>query len=428
MGKWNRADGALVAAAICFAACFALRLRCGSALWIEALLFCSEAALVGGIADWFAVTALFRKPLGFPWHTALISRRREQLAASCVKLVREEFFSKKKLIAHLRRLELFEMLLRFAEKRQGKALLAGWILQGLEDGARRMDLAAAAEAAQRFLRERLQDLPPERLAQSLGRKLLADGRGEAYFDSLLREARAALAAPAVKEKLRRYLEEYAAERTGGVVSSLLSMIAQRSNLLNFSEAAEILQTHLLAFVDDLADPGSFRRAEALRLLRESAAEVLRDETWRALAADWLRAFFARFPGEDTCRAFLDGSLRALLRDMLVRPPTRQMVVQKPLVGLLLAQVDALVEKLRQDAKLRGDVDAYLYDFAARATLQAQEMVGAAVAEILGGMDDAALSALLYEKVEPDLVWIRLNGTIVGAGIGLVLFILLQLLG
>lgn len=425
MKRWNRADGALAAAAALFAACLALSLCNPGAVWIEALLFCSEAALVGGIADWFAVTALFKKPLGFPWHTALLSRRRAQLTASCVKLVQEEFFSKKKLIAHLRRLDLFTLLLRAARSR--REALAGWMLQGLEDSLRRLDLDAAAAKLQAFLEARLQSVPPEAALRSVRRILLAEGRDEAYFDCLLAEARAWLVSAAAREKIRAQLEAYATERTGGLVASMLSMIAQRSNLLNFAEAAELLQTHLLAYVDDLSDPVSFRRAEMLRILRERADAALQDGTWNALAQAWLRSFFAQFPGEAACRAFLENSLRELLREAPAPAQNACLVVQKPLVQLFLAQIDTLLELMREDAALRKEIDAYLYDFAGRATLQAQAMVGDAVAEILGALDDEALSELLYRKVEPDLVWIRMNGTVVGACIGLALFGLLRLL-
>ena len=426
MQRWNRADCALAAAAVLFAACLALRLAHPGTVWIEALLFCSEAALVGGIADWFAVTALFKKPLGFPWHTALLSRRRAQLTASCVKLVQEEFFSKKKLIAHLKGIDFCALLLEAAKAR--REVLAGWVLQGLEDSAQRLDCKAAAAKLQGLLAARLQAVSPQAALRSAGRNLLAESGGAAYFDRLLAAARAALAAPAARETIRAQLEAYAAERTEGIVSSLLSLLAQRSNLINFDEAAAILQAHLLDYLDDLADPESFRRAEMLRILQESADAALQDETCSALAQDWLRALFAQFPSEADCEALLERSLCALLREAPAQQPTASLVGQKPLVQLLLTQIDALLERLREDAALQREIDAFLYDFAGRATLQAQEMAGAAVAEILGALDDEALSELLYKKVETDLLWIRMNGTIVGACIGLALFALLRLIG
>ena len=66
---WNKADTALLGSFLFFLLSLGLHLHFPQTLWPEGLLMVSEAALVGGVADWFAVTALFRKPLGFPYHT-----------------------------------------------------------------------------------------------------------------------------------------------------------------------------------------------------------------------------------------------------------------------------------------------------------------------------------------------------------------------
>ena len=76
-GRYNKADAVLFFSFIAFLISLYAHLNFPAALWADALLMVSEAALVGGIADWFAVTALFRKPLGFPYHTALLPRRRD---------------------------------------------------------------------------------------------------------------------------------------------------------------------------------------------------------------------------------------------------------------------------------------------------------------------------------------------------------------
>lgn len=69
---------------------------------------------------------------------------------------------------------------------------------------------------------------------------------------------------------------------------------------------------------------------------------------------------------------------------------------------------------------------FLYDLIARSALHAQTLVGVVVESVLARLTDEQLNHLVYDKVEPDLLWIRMNGSIVGSGIGLVIFILLQL--
>ncbi|MBQ5759192.1 MAG: DUF445 family protein, partial [Schwartzia sp.] len=74
---FNAADKVLLFAFVVFLSALAIDFSCRS-LWSAWLLFVAEASLVGGIADWFAVTALFSKPLGFPWHTAILPSHRQE--------------------------------------------------------------------------------------------------------------------------------------------------------------------------------------------------------------------------------------------------------------------------------------------------------------------------------------------------------------
>ena len=81
----NKADKTLVLAAALFIFFLALNIEFKGNMLADFLLFVSEAALVGGIADWFAVTALFKKPLGFPYHTALLPKKRKATAFRLLK-------------------------------------------------------------------------------------------------------------------------------------------------------------------------------------------------------------------------------------------------------------------------------------------------------------------------------------------------------
>ena len=96
--NWNKADKTLLFVLVVFLFCLCLHLSYPASLMADGMLFCAEAALVGGLADWFAVTALFEKPLGFPYHTAILPRRRREFTQATGRMLKKEFFSKRKLI------------------------------------------------------------------------------------------------------------------------------------------------------------------------------------------------------------------------------------------------------------------------------------------------------------------------------------------
>ncbi|MFC2607771.1 MAG: DUF445 family protein, partial [Selenomonas sp.] len=114
--SWNKADKTLLFAAVVFFLALALVIAYPKSLLARGFLACADAALVGGIADWFAVTALFKKPLGFPWHTALLPRRRESFIEASVTLVQKEFFSRRKIFQALQHIDLVARLLEFLRR------------------------------------------------------------------------------------------------------------------------------------------------------------------------------------------------------------------------------------------------------------------------------------------------------------------------
>ena len=90
-------------------------------------------------------------------------------------------------------------------------------------------------------------------------------------------------------------------------------------------------------------------------------------------------------------------------------------------GILLV----VYEMLRENSSLQREVSGICYQLAARGVMQAQEMLGSIAGDVLGTMTDEQINRLVYDKAEPDLLWIRMNGSIVGAAIGLVLFAVMQ---
>ena len=93
-----------------------------------------------------------------------------------------------------------------------------------------------------------------------------------------------------------------------------------------------------------------------------------------------------------------------------------------LVEELLKRAEAL---LSNNTTLQEELNGLIYQMAARGALQAQELLGSITNDVLGTMTDQQINRLVYDKVEPDLLWIRMNGSIVGASIGLVVFVAMQ---
>jgi uncharacterized membrane-anchored protein YjiN (DUF445 family) len=101
------------------------------------------------------------------------------------------------------------------------------------------------------------------------------------------------------------------------------------------------------------------------------------------------------------------------------------MLQSRLARLIGEEYQRILELLKSDEELRHNVGTFLYDLIARSALHAQTLVGVVVTSVLSKLTDKQLNHLVYDKVEPDLLWIRMNGSIVGAGIGLLMFVIMK---
>ena len=91
-----------------------------------------------------------------------------------------------------------------------------------------------------------------------------------------------------------------------------------------------------------------------------------------------------------------------------------------------AEYEGFMQRLRTDEIFKGETEKLFYDLAARTALKGQELVGNVVSDVLGKMSEARINRIVREKIEPDLIWIRINGSVVGAIIGLGMFIVLNI--
>ena len=161
--SWNKADKTLFAAAVLFVFAMCVHLTYPVSIVAKGFLFCTEAALVGGIADWFAVTALFRKPLGFPYHTAILPRRRELFINASARTVQREFLSRKKIFAHVRNLNFFSMLLNWLSKKEQQEMLVHEFLYYVQRIIKDMDHQQATVLLSHWTREKMVAMPVEEI-------------------------------------------------------------------------------------------------------------------------------------------------------------------------------------------------------------------------------------------------------------------------
>lgn len=427
---WNKADKILLLVLFIFVLALGLHLQYPGSLLTKALLFASEAALVGGIADWFAVTALFRKPLGFPYHTAILPRRRDAFIEASVTLVQKEFFSKRKIFRHLERLHILPMLMSWLREPATENQLVMQLVNYLRDFLISQEAGKQSAVLAAKAREALNAIEPEDFFALWGRWLQQTGKDKAFVKRLAQYWHKQAATDEARQNLQKLLEDYEEEKTSdNPWAKLASFALQAVDLVNYQEAAELMQKQILAMLEELATENSPLQQSLLGIFYEKSAELNNEPSFHQLVHELKDSLLRDLPLEPALEQIFANLRAHFLQDkaMDVDPLAEHMpALRSRLEELLSEEYQKTLRLMEEDEDLRKVVSSFLFDVIARSALHAQNLVGVIVENVLSGLTDEQLNRLVYDKVEPDLLWIRMNGSIVGASIGLVLFILLQI--
>ncbi len=394
--NWNKADRTLLAAAVIFLFALCLQVQYPGNTFAAGFLFCAEAALVGGIADWFAVTALFEKPLGFPWHTAILPRRRQSFIEATGRMLQREFFGKKALVAKVKRIDFAGKLLGWLERPESRQLVAKW----LADRGRNWLEAQDGTSLSGVLAARLGDLAAGSMTPERIRSFLLYGAKE--LESVARQ-------PEFADKIEAGLDEYIESKLQGPMAMMMAGFAQSVNVLNTEEAAGLIKDRCILFLERVQQEES-EEAEQLQAMAEKISCFLQ------------KNFAAR---QELDHAVLNSVQRLNLNEYLFNATDERDILDGQLQELAGSIVQVVYGMLRENSSLQREVSGICYQLAARGVMQAQEMLGSIAGDVLGTMTDEQINRLVYDKAEPDLLWIRMNGSIVGAVIGLVIFAVMQ---
>ena len=399
MRTWNKADAALLLSAVLFLCALFLHIRFADSLWVRALLAVSEAALVGGVADWFAVTAIFRKPLGFPYHTALLPRRRDSFVQAIVTMVQKEFFSKRKIFHHMEQMHLFPMIENYLRRPTTEEQLTGMILHFIRASFLRRRNSQIVSYLSSRLRDLLLKEDPAVLMQRLDELLREKGWDKKALTSIS----------------RMLVREAASEETYVSIRSVLEQL----------EGAELIQQHTCHVLDELGRDDSPLQNHAANLIHDALSDLERDEELATLVRELQKRLAETLPIDASMERILSGLRTHVQADLQrdVDPMEEHMpAFYQQLRSILHAEYQRMLTLLTEHSDLQQIMTRLMYDLIARSALHAQALVGIVVSDALMRLTDEELNRLVYDKVEQDFLWIRVNGSLVGGCIGLLLFL------
>jgi len=382
----------------------------GAGVWGWMRAFC-EAAAVGAIADWFAVVALFRYPLGVKIpHTAIIPQSKERIADGLAGFVRDHFLDPATILA---RLAVFDPARRLGEWLTDPERLRFWVRQGQ---------GWALGVLETFDDERLQKATLELIIAQARRWNAAPTAGD-VLGLLTQNGRHHELLDAGLHKLSEYLLQ---DEVKARVSQLMVKHARK-------EWPKIIGTlEMVANVPDLADGLADKlSASMLAELREVLDQP--DHPVRLRYEAWLKAFIERLRTDPALiasvnqmkeRAITDPAVQAYVSSLWtdIKNMLRQDLGHEDSVvaGYIERGLRAIGQRLASDNSLRDSINEHVLAAAGHLARDLRAGITAHIAQTVKAWDDQQLVRELELNVGRDLQFIRINGTLVGGLIGLLL--------
>lgn len=381
--------------------------------WLpSAFLTVTEASLAGGVADWFAVTALFRRPLGFPYHTALIPRNRDRIIRALAHAVEQDFLNKQAIKERLQQMQFINKLLAYTEGYEMNSIIRTTVDKLVAEIAENIEPEVVGRYGDRILKLVLkrQLVAPE--AAEMFCWLLQQGRAGEFYTAVHHEISGIVRQDKTRNAILSYLEQIKQETAQkNWLSSFLTGFMETIDAINLEDAATALHQELIKTVDDLEATDSPLRLWFQEELLAMAVKLQTPE-WEQSINTWKNGLLNRVDLVETLTLLANN-----LQETLMQPSD----FRSNAVEWVAEQVESYWLRFKESAELQNQAEEYIKNLLAVMLDQEHHLVGDVASHALSKLSDEDLNAFIEDKAGHDLDWIRVNGVVVGglAGVGLV---------
>jgi len=370
-----------------------------------------EAGLVGGIADWFAVTALFRHPLGLPIpHTSLLLKNRDKLVQSLISAMENELLNKESIENKLRKIHIVSMVASLLTKSLGRKKARAEILEQVSGIVLHLPLQKAVPHLKSALIGYIEEVDLSKAADSVATRLMNGGKDVAALNYALEQ----LSAWGGRTETRAMLGKIASQKLSEVKLGGLKGMAFQAfvGFMDEEMLGEMLQGMLVSGIRDFQEEDSPYREGIIQEIRVAIFQLVNDEKRVTDLKEWAV--------QELLSESADEFINARLED--IRSKAVEMLKEDQAKGgrRLFALYAMLVRRISQEQHWIQGWEERIRTSLITFVGNNHYRLGALVKENLDQMDDASLVNMLEDKVGKDLQWIRVNGALCGFVVGLML--------
>ncbi|WP_226678709.1 DUF445 domain-containing protein [Mesobacillus jeotgali] len=377
-----------------------------------------EAGLVGGLADWFAVTALFRHPMGIPIpHTALLPKNRDKVTRALINMLENDWLTKESIMDKFKQIHILDKIFETVEKELHSESVKLSIQSFSLDVVKKIDVERFAPTIEQEIKDFLLSADTSDILQKASRHVLSKEYEAAAFNYVLKETEKWASQDEAKMVLGK-LGKQAIDTTEA--DGLLKFAIQSfSNMITEEKVGNILQSFILKRMNNLQQEDNRYRHMILEKVRKELGSINEREVLMSDIQAWKNKMV-----EDMD---LTGQIRGVLaksKDRVIAFIEADSFVDDTVTPV----VKRFIQEIKEDEGKVAAIESWLHAKIAGLIERNHSKIGKLVRENLDKLDTETLIDMMENNVGKDLQWIRVNGAVCGflIGIGLTIFKLIVL--
>ncbi|PFC77240.1 DUF445 domain-containing protein [Bacillus cereus] len=369
-----------------------------------------EAGLVGGLADWFAVTALFRHPMGIPIpHTALLPKNRKRVTKGLINTLENEWLTKESITNKVKEMQLAQMVLQIAEREMQSDAVKKGIVTIAEKAIVTIDTEKLAVVIEKELKTYLHTINTSNILQVLVDQLVVQEYDEKTLDYILVKVKDWTAQDEARYQLGSLgMKAMENIKVDGFLQFTLKSFM---NIVDEDKIGGILQKFIISNINSLQDADNSTRQLILAKTRQEIINVKENEALLQELENWKEKWIANWNATDKIKEMLEQ-----VQQKAVSFVNNEEFADKYVITFLQTQMN----KIKDDEMTVQKIEDWLQKQVVSLVEKNHSKIGKLVQENLDKLDDKTLIEMIENNVGKDLQWIRVNGAVCGFMIGLVL--------
>ncbi|PFI08343.1 DUF445 domain-containing protein [Bacillus cereus] len=369
-----------------------------------------EAGLVGGLADWFAVTALFRHPMGIPIpHTALLPKNRKRVTKGLINTLENEWLTKESITNKVKEMQLAQMILQIAEREMQSDAVKKGIVTIAEKAIVSIDTEKLAVIIEKKLKTYLHTINTNNILQVLVDQLVVQEYDEKTLDYILVKVKDWTAQDEARYQLGSLgMKAMENIKVDGFLQFTLKSFM---NIVDEDKIGGILQKFIISNINSLQEVDNSTRQLILAKIRQEIINVKENEALLQELENWKEKWIANWNATDKIKEMLEQ-----VQQRAVAFVNNEEFADKYVIPFLQKQMN----KIKEDEQTVQKIEDWLQKQVVSLVEKNHSKIGKLVQENLDKLDDKTLIEMIENNVGKDLQWIRVNGAVCGFMIGLVL--------